>query len=177
MSYPQFDPTPSVVPAQPLQLPAQGPSRLLPILGTALGLLGLIAGVVAWLRPTDANSAASSLYSDQQVADAKKAVCEAYEKGVRSMRVVAARVVDDPADTLPVAVNSRLAEVGVGNYFVNALAMNPAAPPGLQDDLRRLAQAYQDIALIQLAGGAPVDYKTEKEIANAAVEKLDLICQ
>ena len=114
---------------------------------------------------------------EQQVVDASAAVCEAYTKGVRSMRVVAGRIVDNPADTLPVAVNSRLAEVAVGNYFINALAANPAAPPELQEPLLELARAYQDVALIQLANGTPSDYKSEKDIVNEAVAKLDQLCQ
>jgi hypothetical protein len=93
------------------------------------------------------------------------------------MRVVAGRIVDNPADTLPVAVNSRLAEVAVGNYFINALAANPAAPPELQEPLLELARAYQDVALIQLANGTPSDYKSEKDIVNEAVAKLDQLCQ
>ena len=179
MSYAQYDPASQAPPPWPPQAPAQGrgPSRLLPILGAVLGLLGLIAGVAAWFRAAPSNVVANPTYSEQQVADAKKAVCEAYAKGVRSMRVVAGRVVDNPADTLPVAVNSRLAEVAVANYYVNALSANPAVPSELQDLLRRLSQAYQDVALIQLADGTPVDYKPEKEVVNESVRKLDQLCQ
>jgi hypothetical protein len=150
---------------------------MLPILGAALGLLGLIVGVAAWFRAAPSNAGESPVYSEQQVADAKQAVCEAYAKGVRSMRVVAGRAVDNPAETLPIAVNSRLAEIAVGNYYINALSANPAAPSELQNLLRRLSQAYQDVALIQLADGTPVDYKSEKEVVNDSVAKLDQLCQ
>jgi hypothetical protein len=93
------------------------------------------------------------------------------------MRVVAGRAVDNPAETLPIAVNSRLAEIAVGNYYINALSANPAAPSELQNLLRRLSQAYQDVALIQLADGTPLDYKSEKEVVNDSVAKLDQLCQ
>ena len=176
MSHAQYDPMPKAPPPWAQPAPAQRPgiAQLLPVLGVVLGLLGLGMGAAAWFRAAPADVAGKP---EQQVVDASAAVCEAYTKGVRSMRVVAGRIVDNPADTLPVAVNSRLAEVAVGNYFINALAANPAAPPELQEPLLELARAYQDVALIQLANGTPSDYKSEKEIVNEAVAKLDQLCQ
>lgn len=170
----QLDPSP-----QPRQapIPARSASRLLPVLGVVMGLLGLAMGAAAWFRAGQADSAAQPVYSEQEVAEATKAVCEAYAKGIRSIRVVAGTAVDNPADALPIAVNSRLAEVAVGNYFINALSENTAAPNELREALSDLSQAYQDVALIQLADGMPVDYKSEKEVVNEAVEKLDQICQ
>ena len=179
MSHAQYDPTPKAPPPWAQSAPAQGPgiARLLPVLGVVLGLLGLGMGAAAWFRATPAITAEAPAFSDQQVVDASAALCGAYTNGVRSMRVVAARIIDNPADTLPVAVNSRLAEVAVGNYFINALAANPAASPELQEPLLQLARAYQDVALIQLANGTPSDYKSEKAIVNEAVARLDRLCQ
>ena len=177
MPYPQPDPAPQTQPRPtPALVPGRGGSRLLPILGVGFGLLGLMAGVAAWFRAAPSDPSTTPIYSEQQVAEAQAAVCEAYRKGVRSMRVVAGRVVDNPADTLPVAVNSRLAEVAVGNYFINALDEHPAAPAVISSTLRGLALAYQDVALIQLADGTPADYKYEKEVVNDAVGKLDQLC-
>ena len=176
MSQAQYEPTPPAPSSWPPPTPTAGQSvsRLLGVAGLVLGLLGLGIGTAAWFRAAPRPEAS---YSTQEVADAKKAVCEAYAKGVRSMRVVAGRVVDNPAEVLPVAVNSRLAEVAVANYYINALSANPAVPSELQNLLLRLSQAYQDVALIQLADGTPLDYKSEKEIVNESVAKLDQSCQ
>ena len=179
MPPPQHSHEHSVPLPQPPQAPtpARNASRLLPVLGVVMGLLGLILGAAAWFRADQADASAPPVYSEQQVAEATEAVCDAYVKGIRSIRVVAGSAVDNPADALPVAVNSRLAEVAVGNYFINALSENPSAPDELRKALSDLSQAYQDVALIQLADGTPVDYKYEKEVVNEAVAKLDQICQ
>lgn len=147
------------------------------VTGAVLGLMGLIVGTAAWFRAAPDTNAADHTYSTEQVAQARSAVCDAYQKGVESMRVVAATVVDNPADTLPVAVNSRLAEFAVGNYFTNALAANPATPAELRNLITQLSQAYQDVALIQLADGLPDDYKSEKDVVNQSVAKLDQLCR
>lgn len=160
----------------PPSAPSPGPSRLLPILGVVLGLLGLATGTAAWFRAAPSHSAAPA-YSEQQVADAKKAVCEAYAKGVRSMRVVTGRVVDNPSEALPVAVNSRLAEVAVANYFINTAAANPAAPSEIKSMMSQLAKAYEEVALIQLADGTPTDYQAQKQFVNDSVQTLDEICR
>ena len=178
MSYPQFDPASQAL--QPWQSPApvqgRSPARWLPILGAGLGLLGLIAGVGAWMRPAPSGGAAP-VYSVQQVADAKKAVCEAYAKGMRSIRIVAKRQPANDADRLGVAVNSRVGEVAVATYFLTAIEVNPATPIELQNRLRELAQQYQELSLIQLADGGPSDWKSVVDQIDDLVSKTDQLCQ
>ena len=179
MSYPQFDPA-SQAP-QPWQSPApvqgRSPARWLPILGAGLGLLGLIAGVGAWMRPAPSGGAAP-VYSDQQVADAKKAVCEAFGLGIRSIRAAGARKPESPADQFPVtAVNIRLAAIAVGNSFFHAVSENPAAPAELSDPISQLGQTYQNIALIQLADGQKPDFDPLISKADKLVSQTEEICQ
>ena len=178
MSYPQFDPA-SQAP-QPWQSPApvqgRSPARWLPILGAGLGLLGLIAGVGAWMRPAPSGGAVP-VYSDQQVADAKKAVCEAYAKGMRSIRIVAKRQPANDADRLGVAVNSRVGLVAVSTYFNDKLEANLGAPSEIREQLAKLAHQYQEVALAQLADGTPSDYKSNLEAIDATVAELDKLCQ
>jgi hypothetical protein len=175
MSQAPYGPTPTTPPPWPPQAaPARrGASQLLGILGLVLGLLGLGIGTAAWFRA--APKPAATTYSDQQVADAKKAVCDVYAKGMRSIRTAGSKQVD-PADWLPVAVNTRLAEVAVGNYLLNTLDSHPSAPSELRDAIFQLAQAYQDMALIQLADGPPLDYKSETTAADEEISKIDQIC-
>jgi hypothetical protein len=175
MSHAQHDPTPPAQRPWPAQAPVQGrgASRLLPVLGFAFGLLGLVAGVGAWFRAAPTGPP-PPVYSEQQVADAKEAVCEAYAKGVRSFQIAGNRQIANPTEALPVAVNTRLAEVAVGNYLINAIDENPAAPAELQKSITVLAQSYQDIALEQLAESS--DYKQAGLNADEAISKIDKVC-
>jgi len=164
---------------QPLlpQASTGGSSRWLPLLGVGFGLMGLIAGVAGCGRPTASSEAAKPVYSDQQVADAKKAVCEAYAKGMRSIRIVAKRQPANDADRLGVAVNSRVGEVAVATYFLTAVDANPSAPIELKDRLRELAQQYQEIVLIQLADGGPSDWDAVVAKIDELVSKIDPLCR
>lgn len=143
-------------------------------LGVVLGLLGLLVGVAAWFRA--APHEAVDVYTEQQVADAKKAVCEAYAEGVRSFRIAADRTVNNPEDRLPVAVNTRVAEVAVSNYLNNAIDTNPAAPVELQRSVRQLAKSYLDIALTQLAEGAAPDVEPFALSADDAIAETNRTC-
>ena len=180
MSHAQYEPTPQAPPPWPAQADVQGraPSRVLPILGAVLGSLGLIAGVAAWFRAAPANVAESPVYSEQQVSDAKRAVCEAYAKGWHSLQVAGnQKKPDDPADTLPVvAVNGRVAEVAVGNYLINSADANPSAPNELKTLMRQLGAAYQDVVLTQLAGGSRSDVTPIGEGADQIRAKIEDIC-
>lgn len=159
----------------PPPAPSPGPSRLLPILSVVLGLLGLATGTAAWFRAAPSHSAAPA-YTEQQVADAKKAVCEAYAKGMRSIRTVGTVKVD-PTNWFPTAINTRLAGFASATYMIDALGSNPAAPNGLQDMVRQVASAYRDIALSQLADGTPQDYQSDNDTVQELVPKIDLTCQ
>ena len=164
---------------QPLlpQASTGGSSRWLPLLGVGFGLMGLIAGVAGCGRPAASSEAAKPVYSDQQVADAKKAVCEAYAKGMRSIRIVARRQPENDADRLGVAVNSRTGLTTVSTYFNDRLAANPSAPAALREQLSKLAQQYQEVALAQLADETPTDYKSNLETIDATVAELNELCQ
>ena len=153
-------------------------SRLLPVLGVVLGLLGLVVGTAAWFRAAPAYSDAPP-FSEQQVTDAKKAVCEAYVKGWHSLQVAGSRKKpDDPTDTIPVvSVNGRVAETAVGNYLVNSAEANPAAPEELKGLIRHLGQAYQEIVLSQLADGSKSDVAPIADEADRLREEIEAICR
>ena len=179
MSHAQYDPTPKAPPPWAQPAPAQGPgiARLLPVLGVVLGLLGLGMGAAAWFRAAPADVAGQPVYTEQQVSEAKEAVCGAYNKGIRTIRIVASKRADNPADALAVAVNSRVGEVAVSTYLFNILEANPASPVELRTLVQGLANDYQNLVLIQLADGTPVDWKSTKDSIEDAAVKLDQICQ
>lgn len=170
MSHAPHDPT------HPAPAAVRTQSRVLPLLGGALGLVGLIVGAAGCSQAVSSRDAAAPAYSEQQVADAKKAVCEAYERGKRSIAAVASRKAETPADMLPVAVNGRLGEVAVASYFLSTLESNPAAPKELGDLMRKMAHEYQVVAQIQLAEGTVADYQSNKDAIGDAMSKIDQIC-
>ncbi len=47
----------------------------------------------------------------------------------------------------------------------------------LQSSLRKLAEEYQNVALTQLADGAPSEYKSNIDEIDTEVAKIDLLCQ
>jgi hypothetical protein len=178
MSHAPYEPIPQAPPQwaqQPIQ-PSRAPSRLLPVLGVILGSLGLIAGVAAWFRAAPPTQGASAVYSEQQVNEAKAAVCGDYRKAVRSFQIAGNRTVDNPADKLAVAVNTRLAEVAAGNYMNNSIDSNAAAPEDLKNLIRQLARTYQDIALTQLAEGTQADVEPFGDSADKVILDINKIC-
>jgi hypothetical protein len=181
MSHAQFDPTPQAPPPWTQPAPAQGPgiARLLPVLGVVLGLLGLGMGVAAWFRAIPPITAEAPAFSDQQVADAKVGVCTAYAKGWRSLQVAGSqKKPDGPPDTLPaVTVNGRVAEVAVGNYLINSVEANPAAPSELKELVRQLGEVYQEIVLTQLADGSRSDVVPIAENADRVRAEIERLCQ
>lgn len=175
MSHEPYSSAPQAGASWPPPAPLPGPSRLLPILGVVLGLLGLAAGTAAWFHSAPSHSDAIS-YSEQQVADAKKAVCEAYAKGMRSIRTVGSVKVD-PSNWFPTAINTRLAGFAAGTYLIDAQRGNPAAPSELRDLVEKVGTAYRNIALSQLADGTPQDYRSDNDTLQELVPEIDQTCQ
>jgi hypothetical protein len=119
-------------------------------------LVAVGAAVAAWLRPipheTAANPPAPS-YSEQQVADAKAKVCDAFEKVLKTSSVNSARTAgDDPNSQLLIAVNMRQVFVVSSLYLSTTLAEHPAAPPDLATAVKKLIDLYQVVTLDGLVG-------------------------
>jgi len=177
MSHAPYEPIPQAPPQWAQQPVAQrAPSRLLPILGVVLGSLGLVAGVGAWFRAAPSHEGAAAVYSEQEVSEAKAAVCEAYGRSLQAIRTAGTKPID-PQNWLPVAVNTRLAEVATSNTLINSLAAHPAASPELRQEIAKLAYSYQDMALIQLADGRLPDYQRQTNSADEAIAKIDELCR
>lgn len=157
-------------------IPARSASRLLPVLGVVLGLLGLVLGAAAWFRAGQSTS--NPPYSDQQVAAAKEALCNAHLQSWRSAQVAGSKKPDNPEAAMPVvAVNGRVAEVAVGNFLVNSVDANPAAPTELKNLITQLGFAYQNIVLTQLSDGTNAEVAPIGEEADRVKLKIDQICQ
>lgn len=151
---------------------------MLGVVGSVLGLLGLIAGVGAWLRPLPTAESSAPVYSEEQVADAKKAVCEAYGEVSRAITATTSRDRgDDPTTKLVVAVNVRLALYAGGDYLRGSLSASPATPDELSDSVLGLAQAYQQVAIKQLGEAPRDDLDALADSAKSYASQIDKACQ
>ncbi len=140
-------------PPQPTwgQPPVVKPSRV-PLIVAFVGIFIAIAlGVVALFRPAAQAAAPAETapkYSEQQVAEAKKAVCAAHELVGRATQTAGAQTSDDPTVKFLFAVNGRVGAITSANYFLATLDQYPATVEGLASAVRATALAYQETNLL-----------------------------
>ncbi|MCV7228293.1 hypothetical protein [Mycolicibacterium komossense] len=87
-------------------------------------VIAIAPGVVALLRPAAQAAAPAEIapqHSEQQVADAKKAVCEAYDKAYAALAGSDGQSSTDPNVQLIIALNTRLATHVNSDYLRQAL--------------------------------------------------------
>jgi hypothetical protein len=135
-------------------------------------------GVAACARPAASGDAGKPAYTEQQVSDAKKAVCDTVEKGIRSIQTAGTKKPDNPSDTLPGSVlNMRIAETAVGNSFFHSTQANPAAPADLIELTNQLGEVYQEIVLTQLADGSKLQVDPIAVRADDLIPKIQGKCR
>lgn len=156
--------------------PAQKPSRALMIAALAIALVALGVAIGAWFRPAATASAPPDepQYSEQEVADAKKALCDAYASTFAAVQAAGAQQSDDPGVASAIKVNVRLGFATSANYLDRSLGNSPATPADLTTEIRNLASAYDDMVIAQI-GNVPQEQlepiysridNTAKEIKN-----------
>src|SRR4051812_43312838 len=138
--------------------PSGGPSRLPTIIAIVIAVIAVAVAIGAWFRPAPKPEApAAKTYSEQEVADAKKAVCDAFDRGQQTLSVTGGKVGANPSDSFTVAVNSRVAIGTITSYWRSTLQEHPATPNELADILSSLADLYENILLTQLEEGSRSD--------------------
>lgn len=178
MAYSQFGPASQAGGFLLPQAPVRSSSRWLPLLGAGLGLVAVSAGVAGCSRPASTSEAAKPAYSEQQVSDAKKAVCADYEKGFRAIQTAVSKSPESSTEIFSsTLLNARIAEIGVANYLLNSLEENPAAPSELRDLVNQLANLYQKIAIIQLSDGSREETGPVADKTRDLTPKISQICQ
>ncbi|WP_218014568.1 hypothetical protein, partial [Mycolicibacterium palauense] len=114
------------------------------VAGLVLGLVGLTSG----------GSDDDPDYSSEEVAQAKKAVCEAFEKVTDTLTIDKNRAANFPSgdpNNPVVTVNSRVGTTAGGSHMLLVLSENPAAPAPLAESTRQLVSIWQNITLDQIA--------------------------
>jgi hypothetical protein len=116
-------------------------------------LVTLGVAIVGWFRPVPTKPPPAPTYSNQQVADAKAAVCSAYQQVRKAGDVAGARNGgSDPTSILTVATSTRqVLDVG-SRYLVTKLDAEPATPSDLAAAVRKLADVYQEMTVDYLDG-------------------------
>jgi hypothetical protein len=149
------------------------------MIAIVIAVIAVAVAIGAWFRPMPKpEMPEAKTYSEQEVADAKKAVCDAFEDAYRAVTVTGnGDGGNDRATVLAVAVNIRVAFSTSGEYLLSTVNDQPAAPPEVSTPARDLGTAYRKAALLQLAE-APHDTITPVyEDADGAITKIKQACR
>jgi hypothetical protein len=157
-------------PAWPSVAPKQ--SRLPIIISLAVAVIAVAVAIGAWFKPTPeptSPTVSSPQYSDEQIADAKKALCAAHDLVTRATQAAGSQTSDDPTVKFLFAVNGRVGAISSANYFLATLDQYPATAQDLASAVQATALAYQETNLLHLAN-AP---KEEIDVVYAKLDSAD----
>jgi hypothetical protein len=173
-------PPPHAPGPQPWQQVGPPPPKRWPAFASlviALGAIGL--AIACWFRPSPSAPAPSRpTYTEQQVADAKAKMCAAFGEIDHALGVASARSAgSDPTTGLAVATSTRqVFEVG-SRYLVTKLTAEPATPPDLADEVRKLADSYQEAVVGYLADASGSDLRPSLNAADDATLTIRRLCK
>jgi hypothetical protein len=175
-------PQPGSPAGQPSAWPAVPPkqSRGPVIISLVVAVIAMAVAVAAWFRPApDPPAAADSSpkYSAQEVTEADRAMCAAYDKVYAALAGSGGQSSTDPNIQLVIALNTRLATHVNSDYLRQALAQNPATTPDLAGTFRKMASAYDEIVLGQLAGSQTADLQQFNDQLDAADTEAKKACK
>ncbi|MBB3600465.1 hypothetical protein FHT40_000098 [Mycolicibacterium sp. BK556] len=176
MSQGPYGPAPSGPAQWPAPSPSRGPSKLPAIVAIVIAVIAVAVAIGAWFRPAPKpETPAAKTYSEQQVADAKKAVCDAYGRTDRALNATGKKNGgDDPTGVIAVAVNVRLALSESSSFLLRTIDANPATPEDLRGQVIAAANAFQNIAIDQLgeASQAELDpFLKQADSSDAAIKQ------
>jgi len=114
--------------------------------------------------------------SEDQIADAKKALCDAHAFVDRATQTAGRQTSDDPAVKAAVAVNIRLTSTLSASYLLSELQLNPSAPPELEKAVRKLAKAYQETTLTHISDAPETEIDAVYARLDLADSKVDEAC-
>lgn len=121
------------------------------IIATLLALTALAVAIAGWFKPTQTDTPTAPQYSEQQIADANRNVCAAYDLGFRASSRAGTSSSEDPNQKYMIAINTRLAFNTAADYLTNELSQNPTAAPNVVHAVRNLVRTYHRIILAQIA--------------------------
>lgn len=124
------------------------------IIAIVVTVFALAVPMAACSRPTAAPTPAAPAtpqFTEQQVGDAKKAVCDAYEMVYRAVEKAGTTISEDPNQKYMIGLNTRLAFNTSADYLLSTLMQNPAIQSDLSDAVHKVVVSYQRMVLAQTA--------------------------
>ncbi|WP_431237827.1 hypothetical protein ACQ86B_24655 [Mycolicibacterium aichiense] len=149
------------------------------VISIVIALIAVAVAIGAWFRPAPKpETPAVKTYSEQEVADAKKAVCDAFLTVHNGVRINTGRNGGtDPTATLAVAANARLSLYGGGGYMSDVLEQHPATPKELADAVNQLSEVFRKLAIGYLADVSDTDLEPSLQQADNATVAVKNACQ
>jgi hypothetical protein len=146
--------------------------------------MGFGAGVAAWFRAAPHNGPnvrpPTSAYSERQIADAKRNVCDAYAL-VRAAVSVTTNKQSSGGDAfaaqIAIAANGRLALYGGGGYLLEQLSAEPATPPDLANAVKSLAGTFRKLAMVDLGEQPESAQKPLRDAVPGTTAKIEEVCK
>ena len=121
---------------------------------------------------------AAKTYSEQEIADAKKAVCDAFTTVHEAVRINTGRDGgSDPTAILAVAANARLSMYGGAGYLVDTLEKNPATPTDLVTPVQKLADTFRYLTIQFMINKQNSDLDEPLREADSATASIQSICK
>jgi hypothetical protein len=152
------------------QVPPSRPQRWPVLASIALALVAAGLAVGAWFRPPTAKAPSPVVYTNQQTADAKAAVCAAFGQVDHALQLAYARNGgSDPNAQLTVATSTQLTLDAGSRYLSATLTKEPATPPDLATAVRNQTDAYQK-ALIGFLNGLRFSDPAQQPTVSASDE-------
>lgn len=137
--------------APPAPVPSRGASRAPVIIAIAIALISLAIAIAGWFRPTHTETPAAPQYSEQQIADSKANVCDAYNTMYPAIRQAGTATSDDPNQKFLIALNTRLAFNTAADYMQMAIDKNPAISSELEAGIEKSISSFRKMVLVQIA--------------------------
>lgn len=160
-------------PAPPAPIPGPvtrpRPWQWLAITSLVIALAAIVLAIVCWLRPApSAKEPNPPAYTDEQVSQAKAAICTAAGKVDRALDLADAEPVsNDRTEQLAVAAVSRVTFDAGSRYLISTLAEEPGAPAELTTAVRDEANSLQEL-LIGFLNGIPNSDPAQQPAMSAA---------
>lgn len=148
------------------------------IIAIVIALIAVAVAIAAWFRPAPkAETPAAKTYSEQEIADAKKAVCDAFGQTQQTLKVTGSKASEDPTQTFIIAINSRVAIETASSYLHSKAQSNQAAPKDVAEKVTQLADIYRVVLLKQLADATRDDLKPLYDSLDASTEEVTEACK
>lgn len=157
--------------------PSGGPSRVPTIIAIVIAVIAVAVAIGAWFRPTPKPEApAAKTYSEQEVADAKRSVCDAFGKAFNALTVNSQQP-DNQNEALAVVANSRVTIHAAATYLASVLAERPAAPEEIAAPVKALADQYQSMILDQIGNADRPTLDADYRNADSLTSKISQVCK